>query len=165
MEARSHNELTLQTILVPTDCAGESLEALRYALALAAEYGALVVVLHVVRLELGGEGLGIPRAQLLHDLAEAARDQLRRVVELLAHGPVPPQIVIAEGRPDVEILDQAQKRGADLIVMSAHRHAGLLRWLHPQTAAHVMREAPCPVLMVKARGRGFLCELPEGVSE
>ncbi len=152
-------EFHLRTILVPTDCSGESLEALRYAMALAAEFEARVVVMHVVQLNVGGEELGVPRTRLLHQMGEAARMQLRQVVELLAPADTSVQIVIAEGQPHEEILDQARQRGTELIIMAAHRYAGLLRWFHPHTVDHILRNAPCPVLLVSSHGRGFLRDI------
>lgn len=50
--------------------------------------------------------------------------------------------------PDDVILDYAQAHGADLIVMGSHGHTGLRHLLMGSVAEHVLRHAPCPVLVV-----------------
>jgi nucleotide-binding universal stress UspA family protein len=47
------------------------------------------------------------------------------------------------------ILQEAGASNADLIVMGAHQHAGWLGALHRNTAAYVMRQAPCPLVVVQ----------------
>ncbi len=147
-------EFQLRTILVPTDGSDAALDALRYALAVAEKHGAAVVALRVVQLNIGGEELGVPRTRLLNEMAETARRQVRASVGLIESGTTPVRVVIAEGRPHVEILNQARQRGAELIVMAAHHYAGVMRWLHPHTCDRVLRDAPCPVLVIRERARG-----------
>ena len=48
-----------------------------------------------------------------------------------------------------EIVGFAEKYGVDLIVMASHGRTGLRRLLMGSTAENVMRQAPCPVLIVK----------------
>jgi nucleotide-binding universal stress UspA family protein len=148
----------LRTILVPVDFTAGSFEALQFAATLGRECHAAIIVLHVVQLNLVGEELGCPRTQYLNEMAEQARSQLRRWTEMVFTGPSAVRIVIAEGRPHQEILQQARERGADLMVISAHRYGGLLkllRFLHPNTVAHIVAEACCPVLVVSTNKRGI----------
>jgi nucleotide-binding universal stress UspA family protein len=58
--------------------------------------------------------------------------------------------VVSEGRPEQVILDQAQKAGADIIVMGTHGRTGLDRILMGSVAERVIGFADCPVLAVKA---------------
>ena len=50
----------------------------------------------------------------------------------------------------VSIIEFAQKRGADLIVMGSHGRTGLGRLLLGSVAEQVIGKAVCPVLVVKA---------------
>lgn len=145
----------LQRILAPVDLSFESIGALQYTVELAQTLNASITVLHVVQLNIGGEELGIPRTRLLHQLGEEARIQLQRSLATLCKSDRPVRLVIVEGHPHEEILDQARKLGADLIVMASHRHTEWLCFLHPRTVAHVLREAPCPVLVVGSSRRRF----------
>ncbi|MBI4996293.1 MAG: universal stress protein [Rhodocyclales bacterium] len=58
--------------------------------------------------------------------------------------------VVAEGRPEQVILDQARKAKADLIVVGTHGRTGLDRLLMGSVAERVIGFADCPVLAVKA---------------
>jgi uncharacterized protein len=57
--------------------------------------------------------------------------------------------IVAEGRPEQVILDQAHKASADLIVMGTHGRTGLERILMGSVAERVIGFAECPVLAVK----------------
>ena len=53
------------------------------------------------------------------------------------------------GSPVTEILAVAEDKKVDLIVMASHGRTGLSRLLMGSVAEGVMREAPCPVLVVR----------------
>jgi nucleotide-binding universal stress UspA family protein len=60
----------------------------------------------------------------------------------------------ARGRHVSEaILGDAKTFGADLIVMGTHGRRGLNRLLLGSDAARVLREAPVPVLLIRAQQR------------
>lgn len=67
----------------------------------------------------------------------------------LAGLPVTVTGIVAEGRPEQVILDQAGKAGADLIVIGTHGRTGLDRLLMGSVAERVIGFAACPVLAVK----------------
>jgi nucleotide-binding universal stress UspA family protein len=52
------------------------------------------------------------------------------------------------GRPDTEIVARAAETKADLIVMGTHGRSGLAHALMGSVAEHVVRHAPCPILIV-----------------
>jgi nucleotide-binding universal stress UspA family protein len=55
------------------------------------------------------------------------------------------------GKPAEEILFLASEVGADLIMVGTHDHTPLERFLVGSTATRVMREAGCPVIVVRAK--------------
>jgi len=63
-------------------------------------------------------------------------------------GPDKITTVVRQGTIDREILDEAKKTHADLIVMSSHR-AGLRTYFLGSNAGHVVRYATCSVLVVR----------------
>lgn len=143
-------KLRLHKILVPLDLTEGSREALFPALALARTLHASVVVLHVVQLNIAGEEFGIPRTRLVYEIAEEARAKLRLLMDSIGELEIFTENVVVEGRPHVEILHQASKLKADLIVMAGKRYVGPSRLLHPHTLVRVLRNASCPVLVVQA---------------
>ena len=70
---------------------------------------------------------------------------------------VRPETVLVEnvgGRVADEIVWQAKRWKADLIVIGTHGRRGLQRALLGSDAELVARYSPVPVLLVPARGRG-----------
>lgn len=80
---------------------------------------------------------------------KALEDRLHRVQ--FPDAKVPVEHLLEEGNPSAEILRVAQERRCDLIVMGTHGRTGLHRLLMGSVAEHVVRKAPCPVLVVKTQ--------------
>jgi nucleotide-binding universal stress UspA family protein len=59
--------------------------------------------------------------------------------------------VVRFGEPAEEIIAIAEEVQADLITMCTHGRTGLARWAYGSVAEKVLRHAPCPVLLVRAR--------------
>lgn len=55
------------------------------------------------------------------------------------------------GKPAKEILDLAEELGADLILIGTHGRTGIERMAMGSTAEKVVREAGCPVLVVRGK--------------
>ena len=138
--------LPVQTILHPTDFSKQSSYALGLACALARDYGARLVVLHVVAAPtvIYGEGVVPPNPE---ELRAAAQEQLNAldVPGLDVHA----ERRLEEGAATTEILRVAEELHADLIVMGTHGRTGLGRLLMGSVAEQVVRKALCPVLTVK----------------
>ena len=137
--------LFIQTILFPTDFSDHSERALELARALARDYGARLVLLHVAAPpELASEAALVFRVWF--EQAELKR-KLRRLVA--AHANLRPEHCFEQGDAAAEILRVAREERADLIVMGTHGRTGLGRLLMGSVAEQVLRRAPCPVLTVK----------------
>jgi nucleotide-binding universal stress UspA family protein len=60
---------------------------------------------------------------------------------------------VRTGDPDVELTERAAE-GMDLLVMGSRRHGTVRRALLGSVSAEVIRESPCPVLVVPRPGEG-----------
>lgn len=141
------SSLRLRTILAPFDFSNVSAELLRRLITLAEKSNATVHVLHVVEPS-GGlvatEGTPIyPGAR-----AAAARMQIRQWVAQTFDTSVAITTTVRVGRAADEIVAQAHALSADLIVMSAHSGNGRKNVLLRTTTERVVRQSPCPVLVV-----------------
>jgi nucleotide-binding universal stress UspA family protein len=139
--------LPIHTILHPTDFSDRSGCAYQLACALARDYGARLVLLHVKPPDvIYGEGYVLPPDP------EAERCELLNRLEGLRPPDLTSEVyrVLQEGSPTEEILRTAEEVQADLIVMGTHGRTGLERLLLGSVAEAVLRQAPCPVLTVKA---------------
>ena len=56
---------------------------------------------------------------------------------------------VERGRAADVIVETAELKGVDLIVLSTHGHTGLDRLLMGSTAEQVVRHAKCPVFVVR----------------
>lgn len=147
--------MKIQNILVPTDFSDDARSALDAAVDWAAEFGATIHIVHAYFVDVpavyggyGGDFL-LP-ADILEPVREAAETS---VAELVAEASQ--RGVSAEGRATLgdassSILAEAERLGADLIVMGTRGLTGLKHVILGSTAERVVRKSPCPVLTVKA---------------
>lgn len=85
-------------------------------------------------------------AKALRD-AETALDSLRTQAEFLACRPV--TSVLLEGSPARELLRFARERDCDFVVVGTLGRTGLEHVMLGSVAARVVREAHCPVLVMR----------------
>lgn len=139
-------------ILCAIDFSPSSMKALAVASSFAKEADADLTVLHVVEsmpvfepVPMGGPG-GTDYEQVAR---AAAKVRLREVVPADVRTYAEVTEVVTGGKPYREILRTAAEQHAELIVVGAHGGAaGLLAF--GSTLNHVVREATCPVLTVRA---------------
>jgi nucleotide-binding universal stress UspA family protein len=139
--------LPIHTILHPTDFSTNSNCALQVAGALARDYGAELIVLHVAPMPTAiygiGEGVVPPRTEWDQELREEL-DQIH-----VADATVHLSHRLEEGDPVSEILRVAEETHADMIVLGTHGRRGMQRLLMGSVAELVVRRAKCPVLTVR----------------
>jgi nucleotide-binding universal stress UspA family protein len=94
-------------------------------------------------------GLASGMVRLLEPMAEF---NLVHVGDTLpTFGNMLPHVELRRGQVVETILDEAEKMGADLIVMATAGHHDIFDELRGSTTEQVLREAPCPVLSVPAK--------------
>ncbi|HEY7423523.1 MAG TPA: universal stress protein [Gemmataceae bacterium] len=138
--------LSLGTILHPTDFSEHSEAAFRMAYALAWDYKARLVLLHVTPLPMVIYGGGAVPPDPWPSIEEA-QAKLREL-ESQARG-VRVESQVMEGDPVDMILRAAEETHSDAIVMGTHGRTALSRLLLGSVAESVIRKAPCPVLTAK----------------
>ena len=139
--------LAVRTILHPTDFSDRSEYALGLACALARDYGARLIVLHVIEAAAAAAYGEVIVPVDPEPLRAAAQEQLARLEVPQAN--VRAERRLEQGDAVAEILRVAQEVNADLVVMGTHGRTGLGRLLMGSVTEQVVRRAPCPVLTVK----------------
>jgi nucleotide-binding universal stress UspA family protein len=145
-------------ILVPIDGSAPSRAGLDHAIALAKGQGASLRLVHVVddnAVLRGGIEPSINVGELLTLLEQDGRKLLAAAEAAARKRGVKAETVMREahiGRVADEIVREAARWRADLIVMGTHGRRGLGRLVMGSDAESVLRESRVPVLMVKARG-------------
>ena len=132
----------LGRILCAVDISEVAEEALRYALSLAEENQAKIIILETIPL--------VP-FQYRAQEEERARRTLEALIPPNAADWCIPEIVFRSDYPADAILQTAHSEEADLIVMSVHkaRATALSSHLPWPTAAEVLNRAECPVFTVR----------------
>jgi nucleotide-binding universal stress UspA family protein len=143
----AHNAGRYHRILCAVDFTPQSLAAAPYAISLAQENQARLILLHAAK---EFSGAGHSKAGQL-SVAEAMH-QLHDVVPEEAALWCRPEAVVEFGDPRERIVQTAIERGVDLIVMGVRNRAGRLgatTHLELSTAHSVVAHAACPVLTVR----------------
>ncbi len=148
-------------MVVPLDFSSESLRALDFAFPLAARFGARIHVVHVY--EGAHEFSTVATSPLLWS-EEEAKLHLADEVEL-AFGTRPRRedCHLRIGKPEKEIVAAAEELRADLIVIATHGRSGFQRLKLGSRTEKVIREAHCPVLVVRERMRDPIKTAAEGI--
>ena len=141
--------MNIKTILFPTDFSEFNEAALEFASRLAAESQATLYIVHADDMEqvaavMFDTGYPFPGDQ---ETRRELHEKLEKVVPTLPG--VKYQHSYLRGTATGEIVKFADEHGVDLIVMASHGRTGLRRLLMGSTAENVLRQAPCPVLIVK----------------
>jgi nucleotide-binding universal stress UspA family protein len=138
-------------ILVPLDGSPGSETALAEIADLARAQRATVCLLHVAapaEVLVAADGEVIAYAdQVAAWVVNDVRAYLATVAATLRGLEV--ETAVRFGEPAEEILDEAQRSGADLIAMATHRRGGVERLLAGSVAEHVGRRSPVPVLLLE----------------
>jgi len=141
----------LEKILVPIDFSNISKTALPWATRLAAEFGAELVLVHIVEKfpidYLLGPGLMNETTVPLMKQAEAALEHM--AAELSKSAEMKASAVVRDGTPHEVICQTAKMLGADLIILTTHGYTGLKHVWLGSTAERVVRHSSCPVLAVR----------------
>lgn len=143
-----------KTILVPLDGSPRAELILTHAEALAAAFGAKLVLLQVVEPSVS---IVTPYDMVpYYDPKEAERmiDEAKAYLaskegELRAEG-IEATSCVENGPIVAGILDVAEREGADLIAMASHGRTGLGRVFYGSVAAGVLHKADRPLLLVRA---------------
>lgn len=151
--------MTYKRILVPVDGSPTASAGLREAIGLAKDSGASLQLVHVVDqhavVMTGAEGVAFVD-DVLKGMEAVGRRVLKRAEAMAAKAGVRASGVMREtltGPAAGEIVDQAKKLRADVIVMGTHGRRGVRRLVMGSDAEQVVRTSPVPVLLVRAGGQ------------
>jgi nucleotide-binding universal stress UspA family protein len=145
-------ELELEKIVVGCDFSADAELALSYASSLAQELQAELCLLHVLE-PLAYQGLTPSTKALAEDLRGAVRSavegRLASLVDAEARNWARVRTAIASGKPSAEIIQFAEREGADLIVVGSSGMGPIGRLIVGSTAEAIVRHATLPVLVVR----------------
>jgi nucleotide-binding universal stress UspA family protein len=151
--------IKLKKVLVPTDFSESARHALTYGISFAREYGAELVLLHVVEnLTVGyaSDLFPVPMAEVFQEISGYAKGELAKLGAEAREKGLSAQEHVVMGRPSAEIIRFAQENAIDMIVLGTHGKGMLDQALFGSTTERVVRRSPCPVLTVRLREHEFV---------
>lgn len=143
--------LPFKKILCPTDLSDPSYEGLKAAAETAQHFSAELLLVHVVApipaiaIPDAPSTMGIPLQ--IQELVQTAQKELSILINTRTRG-IRVKPVVVEGIAAPQILRIAEENRVDLIVMSTHGQTGWRHLVFGSVAERVVREAPCPVLVI-----------------
>lgn len=148
-------------ILCATDLSPRSDEALRVAVHMAAKYAARLTILNVHEEFMDKEEMVMLRVSVekmqerFREIALTCKQQMQQLVTAVGVDDLQVEYMVREGKPEDVILKTAQDMAADLqepnsplIVIGANAKESLMERILGTVAEHVVRQAPCPVLVI-----------------
>lgn len=142
-----------KTILCPIEFSTASTRALEYALSLAEEADARLILLHVIEGAIEEPQFGeidhVSVREYYRYLEEDAMARLKAAVPEEARVWCRPDERVVTGKAYRQILQLAAEEDAELIVMGVHGKGALHLRVFGSTTHHIIREAGCPVLTLR----------------
>jgi len=141
----------LKKILTPTDLSKLSRPAVRYALDVALERGAEVIIYNVISED--GEWFG--KDERLNPASAVLPRQKEHLHEFVTEnfadmiGKVKITEVVEAGVPYNKIVAKAEEEKVDLVAMSTHGRTGLEQLMLGSVTAKVIARSACPVLSIR----------------
>jgi nucleotide-binding universal stress UspA family protein len=140
----------LQKLLLATDLSEASSSATEQAFELAARLGAALLVVSVIdpgSLMLPG---GRFRARV-DQVRERREQQAQALVERGRQQGIDVSFLVWTGDPGDQIVSAAEAERVDMVLVGSHGRGAMGRLFIGSVSEHVVRNAPCPVLVVRPR--------------
>jgi len=150
--------MDVRTILVPIDSSKCSEKAFTWALALAEQWHARMILLHVVPVPAYPPHIRethFDPAEFETAITDNAEARTKEFVPYAGSGAVSIDTKIILGQPCNDICQVAEQEKADLIVMGSHGRSGVSQVLLDSVAERVVQQASCPVLVVGKKAHAY----------
>jgi len=140
--------LRITKILCPVDFFPGSERIADHAIALAKNYNAKLILLHVVTPVITAYELPYNSVDMITPVVEASKDELKKVAKRAEANKVAVESIVSVGDVDIEIRDTAKRRNADLIVMGSHGRRGFQKWFLGSHTERLLRRTDIPLMTI-----------------
>lgn len=146
----------IKKILFPTDFSACANNALKFAGNLAARLGAELTISHIYTVPVVDVSVHPGAIEtIMTEMETAARENMKKTLARFqkAYPQVAVKTKTKTGFPVSEIISQAKKGKADLVIMGTTGASGMDELLVGSNAASVLEKAECPVLAIPEKSR------------
>lgn len=147
----SEQDQIVEEVLAPVDFSEHSKQAVRVAKVFADAYGAQLHLLFVAEKRVvptfsdtGLPGIGV--VEVTDEMIENSEAALRQLADSVGGPDVPIVTEVQHGRVAESVIDYAESRGINLIVMATRGLSGIQRFLLGSNTERIVRVSHCPVL-------------------
>ena len=149
--------ISLKRILAPTDLTPDGRKAVVYAMALAEVFGAQLTLLHVYERPNAEDDAQTPDDCSIADLMrQNAQTDLDLYWSQIKQEYPRTDTDLRFGVRRKKIVAAARDLDVDLVVISTHNYHWLTHLIRGSDAEHVLRHAPCPIMVVRKEERDFV---------
>ena len=145
-------------ILVPLDGSSLAEQALSCAMTLGRGLPAELVLFRAVSISPDTQEIlddaGLKADELMKRLEAEASDYLHGIADQLRKAGLSIRRVVQHGPAAEAIVDYAEQKDTQQIVMATHGYGSISRWRHGSVAERVLQSASVPVLLIRARKPG-----------
>lgn len=148
--------LPITKILCPTDFSVPSYKALKIANDMAMHFNAEIILIHILSPVLVYPAAfvtpGVMKTPALDEIdkTDMAKESLSITLKERVSNSIKSWSILGEGHPAEEIVRNAEKEKADLIVIGTHGFSGWRHLILGSVTEKVVRLATCPVLTIPA---------------
>ena len=143
--------MTLSTIVVATDFSPVARQAFNVAAEMASNYGAQLVIAHVM-MPAAATPLTAASGRQLQASSLSARQELAQLAHSATARDLKVHTILKFGAIGEQVLDVLKREKADLLVLGTHAGHGLEKLLMGSTAEALFRSSPVPVMTVGPEG-------------
>ena len=143
----------MKKILVPCDFSRPAINAYRFALNIASRSGGTVHLLYVVELPVMHDPLLMPVLSIeqdyMDDLKAKSEKNFQKLVEKHKVKGVKVKTEVVFGPVTRMVIDYADTKTADVIIMGSHGASGVREFFVGSNAEKIVRTSPVPVFVLK----------------
>jgi nucleotide-binding universal stress UspA family protein len=136
------NTMQTKRILIPINLPNRSFDTLLFAKQMADEVSVSLTLLYVVRLNIASE------SRVYDEICLESEQALRQIGTRFFGGAQAVSVSVRMGKPDGQIVAEAESGHAELILLSSPKPSPWKRLFSDGTVKGVVRMAPCPTLVL-----------------
>ena len=142
--------LPLQRVLCPTDFSHASYAALDAAKELAQQFGAELIILHVVPLMSALFAKHLDLDDYQEKEKRFALKEINRIINKSIGPDMNVQKIVVAGDPAQEIIAFAESEHANIVVIATHGESAFHNFVFGSVAEKVLRRSSRPVLVIRS---------------
>jgi nucleotide-binding universal stress UspA family protein len=142
----------VQKILFPIDFSESSEQYIPWVVTLAKTFEATVYLISVTPDMSSFATFYAPHASIKgfqKEIMEGAEKKMKEFIALHLKGLPKVETRLPTGKADEKILEVAKQEKVDMIIMGSHGRTGLERTIFGSIAEKVIKNSPCPVLVIR----------------